>query len=82
MKKTVFGILIVLLVAFIGYFIIYPYDYIIRFEANTFPGTINQSIKLWDKTVGVPGTLWCRKISIIWNSTFRPEIPSIFTIGK
>ncbi|MGB5403482.1 MAG: AraC family transcriptional regulator [Robiginitalea sp.] len=55
MKKTVFGILIVLLVAFIGYFIIYPYDYIIRFEANTFPGTINQSIKLWDKTVGVPG---------------------------
>ncbi len=55
MKKTVFGILIVLLVAFIGYFIIYPYDYIIRFEANTFPGTINQSVKLWDKTVGVPG---------------------------
>jgi len=56
MKKTVFGILIVLLIAFLGYFIVYPYDYVIRFEANTFPGTINQSIKLWDKTTGVPGS--------------------------
>ncbi len=56
MKKTVFGILIVLLIAFVGYFIIYPYDYVIRFEAGTFPGTINQSIKLWNKTAGVPGS--------------------------
>jgi effector-binding domain-containing protein len=56
MKKTVFGILIVLLIAFVGYFIIYPYDYVIRFEVGTFPGTINQSIKLWNKTAGVPGS--------------------------
>ncbi len=56
MKKVVFGFLIVLLIAFVGYFVIYPYDYVIRFEANTFPGTINQSIKLWNKTVGVPGS--------------------------
>lgn len=56
MKKTVIGILIVLLIAFVGYFIIYPYDYIIRFEANTFPGTINQSVKLWNKTAGVAGS--------------------------
>lgn len=55
MKKIAFGILVVLLIAFVGYFIIYPYDYVIRFEANTFPGTINQSIKLWNKTTGVPG---------------------------
>ena len=40
MRKTVFGILIVLLIALAGYLFIYPYDYVIRFEANTFPGTI------------------------------------------
>ncbi len=56
MKKTVFGILIVLLIALAGYLFVYPYDYIIRFEANTFPGTINQSIKLWNRTAGVPGS--------------------------
>ena len=56
MKKTVFGILVVLFIAFVGYFVIYPYDYVIRFQANTFPGTINQSIKLWNKTAGVPGS--------------------------
>lgn len=55
MKKTVFGILIVLFIAFVGYFIIYPYDYVVRFEVNTFPGTINQSVKLWNKSAGVPG---------------------------
>lgn len=56
MRKTVFGILIVIFIALVGYFFIYPYDYIIRFEAKTFPGTINQSIKLWNNTVGVPGS--------------------------
>jgi effector-binding domain-containing protein len=56
MKKTIFGILIALLAALAGYLFVYPYDYVVRFEANTFPGTINQSIKLWHKTAGVPGT--------------------------
>lgn len=55
MKKTVFGILIVLFIGLVGYFVIYPYDYIIRFEVDTFPGTINQSIKLWNNTAGVSG---------------------------
>jgi effector-binding domain-containing protein len=56
MKKTISGILIGLLVLLLGYFFIYPYDYMVRFEADTFPGAINQSIKLWHKKVGVKGT--------------------------
>ena len=56
MKKTLVGILILLLSILIGYLFIYPYDYVVRFEAKTFPGTINQSIKLWHKAVGVQGT--------------------------
>jgi len=56
MKKIIFGILIGLLVLLLGYFFIYPYDYIVRFKADTFPGTINQSIKLWHNKVGVKGT--------------------------
>lgn len=56
MKKTLLWILIGLSVLLVGYLFIYPYDYIVRFEANTFPGTINQSVKLWHKTMGVKGT--------------------------
>ena len=57
MKKISFGILIGLLILLLGYLFVYPYDYVIRFEANTFPGTINQSIKLWHKNkVGKNGT--------------------------
>ena len=56
MKKTALGILIVIVLGLVGYLFVYPYDYIVRFEANTFPGTINQSIKLWNNTVGVSGT--------------------------
>lgn len=56
MKKTIFGILIGLLILLVGYLFIYPYDYIVRFEADSFPGTVNQSIKLWHKKVGVEGT--------------------------
>lgn len=53
MKRTIFGILIGLLILLLGYMFIYPNDYIVRFEADTFPGTINQSIKLWNNVVGV-----------------------------
>lgn len=56
MKRTIFGILIGLLVLLLGYLFIYPNDYIVRFEADTFPGTINQSIKLWNNVVGVQGS--------------------------
>ncbi|MCO5724601.1 GyrI-like domain-containing protein [Robiginitalea marina] len=56
MKKTLFGILISLAVLVSGYLFFYPYDYVVRFEADTFPGTINQSIKLWHRGAGVQGT--------------------------
>ena len=56
MKKISSGILIGLLVLTLGYIFIYPYDYIVRFEAKTFPGAINQTIKLWHNEVGVEGT--------------------------
>ena len=46
----------VVLVLLVGYLFIYPYDYQVRFVAETFPGTINQSVKQWHKSVGVPGT--------------------------
>lgn len=51
MRKVLWiaGLLAVLGAA--GYFLIYPYDYIVRFEAPTFPGAINQSIKIWNRDV-------------------------------
>ena len=56
MNKTLFGTFSVLALVVAGYLFVYPYDYQIRFEAGTFPGTINQSIKKWHENVGVPGT--------------------------
>ena len=56
MKKILIGILAVLALLVVGYLFIYPYDYQVRFVAQTFPGTINQYVKIWHKSVGVPGT--------------------------
>ncbi|MBC2837862.1 GyrI-like domain-containing protein [Robiginitalea sp. SC105] len=56
MKKVLLlaGLLIVL--GATGYFFVYPHDYIVRYEAPSFPGTINQSIKIWNLEVGAKGT--------------------------
>ncbi len=51
MKKLSISAGILLLLAAIGYFFIYPYDYIVRFEAPTFPGAVNQSIKFWNREI-------------------------------
>ncbi len=56
MKKILLGILTAVFLLLLGYLFLYPNDYIVRFEADTFPGTINQSIKLWHKKAGVAGT--------------------------
>lgn len=40
-----------LLVGLIWYLFIKPYDYLVTFKARTFPGTINQSIKIWNSTL-------------------------------
>ena len=55
MKKVLLGTGVLLLLVLIGYIFVYPYDYIVRFEARTFPGTINQTIKIWNDEVGVEG---------------------------
>jgi len=55
MKKVLLGAGALLLLVLIGYLFVYPYDYIVRFEAGSFPGTINQTIKVWNDEVGVEG---------------------------
>ncbi|UJH66234.1 GyrI-like domain-containing protein [Allomuricauda sp. SCSIO 65647] len=49
MKKIVYGALVLIFAALVWYLFIKPSDYTIRFTANTFPGAINQTLKLWDK---------------------------------
>lgn len=51
MKKVLLGISAILVIALLWYLFIKPSDYIVRFEAKTFPGAINQTIKLWDQTL-------------------------------
>ena len=52
MGKRILSILFFLVVATIlWYLFLKPSDYIIRFETDTFPGAINQTIKLWDQTL-------------------------------
>ncbi|TAI47976.1 GyrI-like domain-containing protein [Flagellimonas allohymeniacidonis] len=51
MKKIVYGALFVVIGALVWYLFIKPSDYTIRFTAKTFPGAINQTLKLWDKTL-------------------------------
>lgn len=50
-KKIAFSIGMLLIVGLIWYLFIKPYDYLVTFKAKTFPGTINQTIKLWGGTV-------------------------------
>ncbi|WP_190809982.1 AraC family transcriptional regulator [Flagellimonas sp. S3867] len=51
MKKVLLSILVILMIALLWYLFLKPSDYTIRFEAKTFPGAINQTIKLWDQTL-------------------------------
>lgn len=54
MKKLGYSIIGILLIGILWYLFLKPYDYTIRFKANTFTGPINQTLKLWDK--GQPTT--------------------------
>ena len=51
MKK--FGIIVgtVLVLALLWYLFLYPADYLVRMQSKTFPGTIVQTLKLWDSTL-------------------------------
>ena len=46
-NKLILGILSLLGIVSLGYFILWPADYIIRFQAPALPGTINQTLKIW-----------------------------------
>lgn len=47
MKKIAVFALAIALVAFLWYLFIKPYDYAATIKVNSFPGTINQSLKMW-----------------------------------
>lgn len=51
MKKFLLGFLFVIVLGLVWYLFIKSYDYTIRFETNTFPGAVNQTLKLWDQTL-------------------------------
>jgi len=48
LKKIIVVIGIVLCGALTWYLFLKPYDYLVTFKSKTFPGAINQSIKLWN----------------------------------
>ncbi len=48
MKKVLIWIGVLLLIGIIWYLFIKPYDYLVRFEVKTHPGTVIQVVKLWD----------------------------------
>ena len=51
MKKVVFVLVPLLIAGLVWYLFLKPYDYLVTFKVRTFPGTINQSIKLWNSTL-------------------------------
>jgi effector-binding domain-containing protein len=51
MKKVVIAITGLLLLGLIWYLFFKPYDYTVRFKTKTFPGAINQTLKLWDQSL-------------------------------
>lgn len=51
MRKVTSILLFLLVAALCWYLFLKPSDYTIRFEAKTFPGAINQYLKVWDQTL-------------------------------
>jgi effector-binding domain-containing protein len=51
MRKITVSAIILIIGFLTWYLFIKPYDYLVTIKANTIPGTINQTIKLWSKTV-------------------------------
>ncbi len=51
MKKIISIIGVILIGLLVWYIFIKPYDYLVAFKVKTFPGTINQSIKTWSKSL-------------------------------
>ena len=51
MRKIFLFLTAVGVIALLWYLFIKPYDYKVTFSVKTFPGTVNQSIKLWNNTL-------------------------------
>lgn len=51
MKKISLGIGILLLGVIAWYIFIKPYDYLVTFDSKSLPGTINQTVKLWARSL-------------------------------
>lgn len=51
MKKLIYGAIFLVIGGLLWYLFVKPSDYTIRFNANAIPGTINQTLKLWDQTL-------------------------------
>jgi effector-binding domain-containing protein len=51
MRKIFLFSTLVGVAALLWYLFILPYDYKVTFSVKTFPGTVNQSIKLWNNTL-------------------------------
>ncbi|MEJ1223213.1 AraC family transcriptional regulator [Sediminicola sp. 1XM1-17] len=51
MKKFFLVLLSLCIVGIVWYLFFYPYDYLVTIKAKANPGTINQTIKLWNSTL-------------------------------
>lgn len=47
-KKIIKGVLIVLILGLVAYLFIYPADYTVSFKAKGLPGTVIQTLKVWN----------------------------------
>lgn len=51
MRKLMSGLLLLATGTLVWYFFVKPSDYTVRFTVDTFPGAINQTLKLWDQSL-------------------------------
>ena len=55
MKKILLWVGVILLAGLVWYLFLKPSDYLVRFEVKTFPGTVNQMVKIWNNALENPG---------------------------
>lgn len=51
MKKMMWWTGAIVLAGLVWYLFLKPSDYLVRFEVNTFPGTVNQMVKIWNNSL-------------------------------
>ena len=70
MKKIALWTGILLFAGLVWYLFIKPYDYLVRFEVNTSPGTVNQMIKIWNDVLEPNGLIEQESLSQL-NQTLK-----------